>query len=81
MYTDVYEFKSRTNKSIRDIPEKFLKERTEGITKLKNLLSYLTEQGERDSVREVIATMNYSVSQAEKELKRRKGGVKNVKRK
>jgi len=77
-----YEYRSRTQMPIQRIKASALMLRETGITKVKEEIETVSHiavdmSGEgsakmRDYVRHLIASMGYSVSQAQKELKRRK---------
>lgn len=77
-----YEYRSRTQMPIQRIKESALRVRETGIARIKEVIEAVShdatnESGEvsaimRDYARHLIASMNYSVSQVQKELKRRK---------
>ena len=74
-----YEYRSRTQMPIQCIKAFALMLRENGITKVKEEIeaaavnaSGVEDATMRDYARHLIASLNYSVSQAQKELKRRK---------
>ena len=62
------EFVSRTQKSIRKIPDMALQARVKGMSFVRDGIAFTSVQGKRDLSRELIASMDYSVQQCEKEL-------------
>lgn len=69
-----HEFVSRTQKSIRQISDMALQARAKGISFVRTGIDFTSAQGKRDISRELIASMNYSARQAEKELAFRSKG-------
>jgi len=67
-----YEYRSRTQKRIEKISTEVLKVREAGITSLRTAIDDSSKGGDREETRDLIATMNYSVSQVQKELRNRK---------
>lgn len=78
-----YEYRSRTQMPIQRIKESALMLRETGITRVKEVIEAVScdvtnaasehvSTTTRDYARHLIASMNYSVSQVQKELKRRK---------
>ena len=63
-----HEYKSRTQKSIRSIATSALQTRVDGISAVRDDIAVLTGV-DRMFVRELIASMNYSAQQAQKELR------------
>lgn len=68
------EFKSRTSTlPVFKLPESVLKVREQGITAVRSEIDKLKDVGtveSRSTVRKLIASMNFSVSQIKKELKK-----------
>ena len=77
-----YEYRSRTQMPIQRIKASALMLRETGITRVKDVIQAVSHDVAnvigvdsatmREYARHLIASMNYSVSQAQKELKRRK---------
>ena len=67
--SEYMEFRSPTQKPIRDVSTQALRERVKGITNVRNLIQ---QNLGTDLAKELISAMNFSVSQANKELKGRK---------
>lgn len=67
-----HEYTSRTQKSIRDIPTMALQARVKGVSSVGDGIAFTKAQGQREVTRELIASLNYSVNQARKELRFRK---------
>ena len=77
-----YEYRSRTQMPIQRVKAAALKLRENGITKVKEVIEAVSCDATnasreasatmRDYARHLIASMSYSVSQVQKELKRRK---------
>lgn len=77
-----YEYRSRTQMPIQRIKASALMLRESGITRVKEVIEAVSHDaanasGEdsatmREYARHLVASMNYSVSQVQKELKRRK---------
>lgn len=67
-----YVFRSRTQKRIEKISTDSLKVREAGITSIRTSIDNGCKVGDREETRDLIATMNYSVSQVQKELRNRK---------
>lgn len=76
MLTVRHNFVSRTQMPINRIDESALKVRAMGISECRRLLSQAGNYENPNMMREVIATLNYTVRQCEKEIQRRKVGKK-----
>lgn len=62
------EFVSRTQKSVRKISDMALQARVKGMPFVRDGIAFTSVQGKRGLARELIASMDYSVRQCEKEL-------------
>lgn len=67
-----YMFRARTQKHIEKISTAALKVREAGITSTRAAIEEDCKAGEREKTRDLIATMNYSVSQVQRELRNRR---------
>ena len=67
-----YMFRSRTQKRIEKVSTEALKIREKGITTTRTAIEDGAKTRDREETRELIATMNYSVSQVQKELRNRR---------
>lgn len=67
-----YSYRSRTQKRIEKISTSALKVREAGITSTRTAIEEGCEAGDREETRDLIATLNYSVSQVQKELRNRR---------
>lgn len=67
-----YMYRSRTQKRIEKVNTEALKIREKGITAIRAAIDNGCKVGDREETRELIATMNYSVSQIQRELRNRK---------
>lgn len=67
-----YVFRSRTQKRIEKISTEALKVRESGITTTRTAIEDGCKVGDREETRELIAAMNYSVSQVQRELRNRR---------
>lgn len=76
MLTVRHNFTSRTQAPITRINEDALKVRASGITETRNRLAQYDNYENPAIVGQLIAAMNYSVRQCERELQRRKVGKK-----
>lgn len=63
-----HEFVSRTQKSIRKISTPALKARARGASSVYEGLEFVVAMNNREEARELIASLNYSVRQAEREV-------------
>ena len=69
MYSTHTEFRSKTQMDIRKISKEALSIRAKGMKKVKEAID--KNIGNKDDVQMLIASMNYSVQQVQKELKQR----------
>lgn len=67
-----YAYRARTQKRIEKISQEALTARENGITKLREEISSCANTVEREHARNLIAAMNYSVSQVQRELRERR---------
>lgn len=67
-----YAYRPRTQKRIEKISQEALTARENGITKLREEISSCANAGDREHARHLIAAMNFSVSQVQKELRNRR---------
>lgn len=67
-----YMYRSRTQKRIEKISTEALKVREAGITSTRTAIEDGAKAGDREETRDLIAAMNYSVSQVQRELRRRR---------
>ena len=67
-----YIYRSRTQKRIEKISTASLKVREAGITATRIAIDEACKAGKREETRELIAAMNYSVSQVQRELRKRR---------
>lgn len=65
-------YRSRTQKRIEKISTASLKVREAGVTATRTAIDEACKAGDREGTRDLIATMNYSVSQVQRELRKRK---------
>lgn len=67
-----YVYRSRTQKRIEKISAEALKVRESGITATRTAIDGGSKVGDREETRDLIATLNYSVSQVQRELRNRR---------
>lgn len=67
-----YMFRARTQKRIEKISTEALKVRESGVTSTRTAIEDGAKAADREETRELIATMNYSVSQVQRELRNRR---------
>lgn len=67
-----YMYRPRTQKRIEKVNTEALKIREKGITAIRAAIDYGCKVGDREKTRELIAAMNYSASQVQKELRNRR---------
>lgn len=67
-----YIYRSRTQKRIEKISTAALKVREAGITSIRAAIDDACKAGDREETRDLIAAMSYSVSQVQRELRKRK---------
>lgn len=67
-----YVYRSRTQKRIEKISTEALKVRETGITTVHAAIENACEAGDREEARDLISTMDYSVSQVQRELRNRR---------
>lgn len=67
-----YSYRSRTQKRIEKIGTASLKVREAGVTTTRTAIENGAKAGDREETRDLIATLNYSVSQVQRELRDRK---------
>lgn len=65
-------YRSRTQKYIGKISTDALKVRESGITATRAAIDEACKAGDREGTRDLLAAMNYSVSQVQRELRKRK---------
>ena len=66
-----YMYRPRTQKRIEKVSTEALKIREKGITAIRGAIDNSCKAGDREETRELIAAMNYSVSQVQRELRKR----------
>lgn len=67
-----YMYRARTQKRIEKISTEALKAREAGITSTRTAIDDGCKVGDREETRDLIAAMNYSVSQVNRELRSRR---------
>ena len=67
-----YMFRARTQKRIEKISTESLKVREAGVTSTRTAIEDGSKVGDREETRDLIATLNYSVSQVQRELRNRR---------
>lgn len=67
-----YMYRPRTQKQIEKINTASLKVREAGIKTTRTAIEDGAKAGDREETRDLIATLNYSVSQVQKELRSRR---------
>ena len=65
-------YRSRTQKYIGKISTEALKVREVGVTATRAAIDEACKEGDREKTRDLIAAMNYSVSQVNRELRNRR---------
>ena len=67
-----YIYRSRTQKRIEKVNTEALKIREKGITAIRTAIDEACKAGDREETRDLLAAMNYSVSQVRRELRERR---------
>lgn len=67
-----YMYRSRTQKRIEKVSTEALKIREAGVTATRTAIVNSCKAGDREGARDLIATLNYSVSQVQRELRNRR---------
>lgn len=67
-----YMYRSRTQKHLEKIRTSALKVREAGIASTRTAIDNACKAGEREEARDLIATMNFSISQVQRELRERR---------